>query len=233
MPPFRCCCVTVLLMWITVWIGAGAAAAEGSRPVGGIYSCTDAKGRRHTADRPIPECQDREQRLMNVDGSVRKILPPQMSPSERTDQEAREMQEAQAAQARQEASRRDRNLMRRYPNEIAHDAARNVALDDVRQSIAITQRRLAALAAERKPLLEEASSYVRTPVPLKLRQQLNANDAATQAQRDLVLTQQAELVRLNDLYDNERALLRRLWAGGSPGSVAPAASATPLNEKSP
>lgn len=218
--PLSCCrCVTtVLLMWIAV-AAPDAATAQGSNRAGGIYSCTDAKGRRHTSDRPIPECQDREQRVLNADGSLRQVMPPMMSPTERADQEAREQQEAQAALARQEAARRDRNLMRRYPNQASHDAARNAALDDVRQSIAITERRLKALAAERQPLLESASSYVKTPVPLKLRQQLNANEAATQAQRDLVQTQQAELVRLNDLYDAELALLKRLWAGQAPGTV--------------
>lgn len=221
MPPFCCRRVAVFIMISAVAAGSTPVAAQsgGPRPAGGIYSCTDAKGRRYTSDRPVPECQDREQRLLNTDGSVRKVVPPTMTPSERAEQEAQEQREAQALLARQEAARRERNLMRRYPNQAAHDAARNIALDDVRQSIAVTERRLAALAAERKPLLDSAAAFEKSPMPLTLRQQLNANEAATRAQRDIVQAQQTELVRLNDLYDTELALLKRLWAGEAPGSL--------------
>jgi hypothetical protein len=41
-----------------------------------IYSCVDAKGGKRTSDRPIPECSDREQRILNKDGTVKRILPP-------------------------------------------------------------------------------------------------------------------------------------------------------------
>ena len=34
--------------------------------VQGIYTCTDAKGRKLTSDRPIPECHDREQRVLKT-----------------------------------------------------------------------------------------------------------------------------------------------------------------------
>jgi orotate phosphoribosyltransferase len=36
---------------------------------GGIYACTDANGRRITADRPIASCVDREQRVLGNTGS--------------------------------------------------------------------------------------------------------------------------------------------------------------------
>jgi len=41
-----------------------------------IYSCVDAKGAKRTSDRPIPECSDREQRILNKDGTVKRVLPP-------------------------------------------------------------------------------------------------------------------------------------------------------------
>ncbi|HMC14324.1 MAG TPA: DUF4124 domain-containing protein, partial [Albitalea sp.] len=117
-----------------------------------IYSCIDANGKRLTSDRPIAECSTREQRILNPDGSVRKIVPPTMTTEERADFEARERQAAAERVALQDAIRRDRNLMVRFPNEGVHHKARNAALDDVRAAVQLSEKRLAALASERKPL---------------------------------------------------------------------------------
>ena len=64
---------------------AGAAWAQTKAPPpSNIYTCTTPDGRRLTSDRPIPECQSREQRVLNSDGSVRKMVPPAMSPEEQS-----------------------------------------------------------------------------------------------------------------------------------------------------
>ena len=83
---------------------AGAAWAQTkAAPPPNIYTCTTPDGRRLTSDRPIAECQAREQRVLNSDGSVRKMLPPAMSPEEQSafDQRKR-MEEVQRA-AQQDA----------------------------------------------------------------------------------------------------------------------------------
>src|SRR5687768_6154802 len=90
--------------------GAGTASAA-------IYSCVDANGKKLTSDRPIAECATREQRVLNPDGSVRRILPPTLTADERAEQEARERQQAAERAQLQDAIRRDRNLMVRFPNE--------------------------------------------------------------------------------------------------------------------
>jgi hypothetical protein len=184
-----------------------------------IYSCVDASGKRLTSDRPIPECATRDQRLLNPDGSVRKVLPPTPTADERAEQEARERQAAAARIAQQDAVRRDRNLLTRFPNEAAHAKARAAALDDVRKSMLVSEKRVALLAAERKPLLDESEFYVGKPLPTKLKQQLDANDASVDAQRSLIQDQQTELVRINGLFDAELARLIRLWAGAPAGSM--------------
>jgi hypothetical protein len=102
-------------------------------------------------------------------------------------------------------------------------------VDDVRNSVAQSEKRLAALAAERNPLVDEAEFYVGKQMPLKLKHQLDANEAAAEAQRVLIQNQQSEIVRINSLYDAELAHLRKLWAGAPAGSLgmlagAPAAS---------
>ncbi|MFX5718719.1 hypothetical protein ABTE23_22095, partial [Acinetobacter baumannii] len=74
-------------------------------------------GRKLTGDRPIPECTSREQRVLNADGSQRATLPPFLSPEERAATEAADRRAAAERIAQQDAMRRDRTLMLRYPNE--------------------------------------------------------------------------------------------------------------------
>lgn len=184
-----------------------------------IYSCIDANGKKLTSDRPIAECANRDQKLLNADGSVRKVVPPTPTADENAEAEIAERRAVAERAARQDAIRRDRNLMVRFPNEAAHRRAREAALDDVRKAVRNSEERLKLLAAERKPLLDEAEFYPDKQLPTKLRQALDANDAAVEAQRTLVQNQQAEITRINALFDAELERLKQLWGGAQPGSM--------------
>jgi hypothetical protein len=185
----------------------------------GIYSCVDAAGKRHTSDRPITECLDREQRVLNKDGSQKQTVPPRMNAEERAAEEERQHQKALAEAAAKDAVRRDRNLMLRFPNEAAHNKAREAALDDVRKGIVLSERHLKELQDDRKPLIAETEFYKGKRLPYKLKSKLEANDAQQQAQQDIIQNQSNEIARVNALYDAELARLKRLWAGAPPGSV--------------
>lgn len=206
---------------------AGAAWAQTKAPPpSNIYTCTTPDGRRLTSDRPIPECQSREQRVLNSDGSVRRMQPPAMSPEEQAafDQRKR-MEEVQRA-AQQDAIRRDRNLLQRYADQAAHQRAREAALDDIREAMQQSEKRLQVLAAERKPMLDDAEFYKGKRMPMKLQHQLDMNDASAAAQRESIDNQKAEIVRVNKLYDDELARLKRLWAGAAPGSLEKSATSS-------
>jgi hypothetical protein len=198
----------------------GAAWAQG-KPITGIYTCIDDKGRRLTADRPIVECAGKEQQVLNRDGSLKAIHPATLTADERAEKEARERAEAESRTSQADAVRRDRNLKARYPDEAAHARAREAALDTVRLAMKATEIRLRDLAAERKPLRDEAEFYQGKPLPPKLKAAIDANDASTEAQRSAAATQEAELGRINKLYDLELDRLRRLWAGAVAGSLGP------------
>lgn len=209
-------------------VGAAALAQPGSPPPGGgIYTCTNDQGRKLTSDRPIAECVHKEQLLLNRDGSVRAVIPPTYTAEERAEREARERRAAELRAAQLDAVRRDRNLMARYPNEAAHDKARELALEPLRMAIAATERRLKELAAERVPLVNEAEFYEGRQLPTKIKLQLDANDAAVTAQKSAAATQAAELDRVNGFYDVELERLRKLWAGAQPGSLGPIPASAP------
>jgi hypothetical protein len=206
---------------------AGTAAGQtGKTPSAGIYTCIDDRGRRLTADRPIAECTAKEQLVLNRDGSVKHVLPPTLTAEERAVKEAQERKAAAVRAQRTEAVRRDRNLMARYPDEDAHHRAREAALDTVRLAMKATEIRLRTLESERKPLLAESEFYVGRALPAKLRTQMDANDAARQAQQEAAAQQESEMDRINRLYDLELDRLRRLWSGAAPGSLGAMASAS-------
>lgn len=217
-------------------VPAWGQAANGATSTAGIYSCTDAQGRRLTSDRPIPDCGAREQRVLNKDGSVQRVIPPTLTAEERAEREAAERRAELARAARADAVRRDRNLMARFPNEPAHHKAREAALDTVRLATKATELRLKELAVERKPLQDEAEFYKGRPLPARLKQQLDANDAGVDAQHQSAANQEVEKGRINQLYDLELERLRRLWAGALPGSLPPVAvpaAAPPTTAKAP
>lgn len=202
--------------------------ADGKKNTG-IYSCTTADGRRLTSDRPIAECNTREQRILNPDGSQRATLPPALSPEEKVLQEAQERRLAAERATLRDAIRRDRTLMLRFPNEAAHQQGRSQALDDANKARLSSERRIKELAQERKPLADEAEFYKGRPLPAKLKQQMDANDAAVEAQQQLIENQKAELVRINSRFDAELARLKKLWGGAAPGTLGPAGDSKASN----
>ena len=213
----RCALIATLLV---ASHGVWAQPAEPRR----VFTCIDATGKRLTSDRAIPECVAREQRVLNSDGSLHHIVPPTLTAEEHADAEARERDAMAERVARQDAIRRDRNLMARFPDEAAHRRAREAALDDVRNAVRISEARVKLLTAERKPLLDEAEFYPNKPLPAKLKSQLDATEAALAAQRNLVQNQETEVVRINALYDAELARLRKLWGGAPAGSIRAAST---------
>jgi thiamine biosynthesis lipoprotein ApbE len=202
-----------------------AGAAQAPANAGFVFTCVANGGRTITADRPIAECMDREQRVLRRDGSLDRILAPPLTAEQRAAKEARERLAAEEKRAQTEAVRRDRNLLQRYPDRATHDKAREASLRAATDGVVLSERRLAELAAERKPIVQEAEFYTGKPLPPKLRQQFNANDGATEAQRAALQNLKAEVARVNAVYDSELERLNKLWAGVPPGSVAAMAAA--------
>jgi hypothetical protein len=199
-----------------------------------VFTCVNAAGRALTSDRLIGECMDREQRVLSRDGTLLRVVPASLTADERAEKEAKERKEAAAREARSEGVKRDRNLMQRFPNVAAHQKARDQALEVTQFAITQSEARLADLERERKPLLDETEFYKGKTMPGKLKGQLDANDAATAAQKELLVTQKAEFERASKLYDTELAHLKKLWAGAAPGSLqAPTDAATATTKVKP
>jgi Domain of unknown function (DUF4124) len=220
------CAPGLVRLGMVVGLLAGLATG-GAQAAPGIYTCVDAKGKRLTSDRPIAECLDREQKLLNKDGSLRLTVPPRKNAEERAaEEERRHLAELQEA-ARKDAIRRDRNLVMRYPDKAAHDKARESVLEDLRRSVNASERHLKTLEEERQPLIAETEFYKNKRLPPKLRTRMEANEAQQKAQRDIIQTQKTEMQRVGALYDAELDHLKKLWGGAPPGSLHPENAGSP------
>jgi hypothetical protein len=226
------------LLLAALVVAGPQAARAGEVPGRPIIQC-ELNGKKVTSDRPIPECVNKEQRELNPDGSLKRIIPPTPTADEVAAKEEKEREAKLEFAARSDAVRRDRNLMQRFPDEAAHRKARENALGELRISAKGSSTRIAELMVERKKLDDEKQFYVNEhvnkPLPSQLKQKIDANDASLEAQRSLAQNQVAETDRINALYDAELARLRKLWSGAQPGSLGPlpgtqqtAAAAKPL-----
>jgi hypothetical protein len=206
-----------------VLLALGAPAQTWAQATGGrsIYTCVTAAGKTLTSDRLIAECSGREQRILNADGSLNRVVPPALTADERAVVEERERAATAARTAKLEAARRDRSLLTRYPDEAAHARARAAAIDSVNKLLRASEGRLVELAKERKPLTADAEFYAGKPLPPQLKAQLDANDVSTEGQRYQIASQKAELDRINKNFDAELQRMKKLWAGAPPGSLEP------------
>jgi hypothetical protein len=189
------------------------ALAQSAYP-GGIYTCTDARGRKLTSDRPIAECSDREQTVLNPSGTVRAIVPPTLTGPERAALEARQRREAEERARQAEERRRERALLVRYPNRSMHDKERQEALDSIAVVRQAAINRVRELQRQRKELDTELEFYARDPskVPPSLRRLVEDNDKSMAVQERFILDQEAETTRVNARFDEELLRLQALWA---------------------
>jgi hypothetical protein len=202
---------------------AGMASSAWSQS--GIYSCTDAKGRRLTADRPIAECMDREQQVRSATGRVSRTLPPALTGAEREQQEARERKAAEERQRLAEEKRLQRALLARYPHQDVHDGERAKALKAPLDAIASAQRRIAELQQQRKAAETEAA-LPKTPAEAqaRLKRQVEDIDQHVAAQNRFIATHEEEKKRITRRFDEELARLKPLWTE----RAATAAASQPL-----
>ena len=203
--------------WLVVLATSLSASALAQAAAGGsgeVYTCIDKNGKRITSDRIIPECSDREQRVLDSTGAERRRIGPSLTEHERSAQEAQRRQKAQE-KARLIAERRaERVLITRYPDQAAHQAEREQSLDQVDQVIAVARKRITELRTDRKALEEELQFYngALYKAPVKLQRQFADNDQAIEEQERFIAAQRQEKQRINERFDAELAKLRVLWA---------------------
>ncbi len=203
--------------------GTSGYAQTGESP-SGIFSCTDAKGRKLTSDRPIPECVDREQKVLNPSGTVRAKVGPTLTAQERAEAEARERVEVEARALQAEEKRRERALLVRYPSREVHDKERAEALAQVAVVIKAAKQRVEELQQDRRKFDEEMEFYKKDPsrAPSSIRRQIEDIVESMAVQKRFIADQDNEVRRINVRFDDELVRLKQLWLTQSRGKPAAA-----------
>jgi hypothetical protein len=204
-----------MLGWVLCGVLGTAALAQGA--VGGIYTCVDSKGRKLTSDRPIAECMDREQKLLNPSGTVRAKVAPVLTASERAELEAKQKEEAEALALQAEQKRRERALLVRYPSRPVHDKERAQALAQVATIKQSTNARIDDLQKDLRQMEQELEFYKKNPskAPLSLRRQVDDIVQSIAVQKRFLAEQDNEVRRINGRFDEELQRLNVLWAAQS------------------
>ena len=210
---------------VVATLGCDAAWAQTS-PAASIYTCVDRNGRRLTADRPIPECLDREQRELSPSGITRRQIGPSLTEHERAAQEVQRRKEVEARNREMEERRRERVLTSRYPDNATHDVERFAALQMVDDVTATAEKRMAELKEQRKAMDVEMEFYKRDPAkaPMSLRRKIAENEDGIAEQMRFIAGQDQEKRRVNQRFDLELAQLRKLWESQRAPVTADAAS---------
>lgn len=215
-------------MYRTAVLAAALASLFGHAAAQGVYTCTDSKGRRLTADRPIIDCIDREQLQVNPSG-LKRVIPPNPTAAERAAEETRARLALEERNRLEELKKRERALVTRYPNQGVHDRERAEALALVDSVTAAAQLRTRDLLTQRRFLDGEVEFYKLDPsrMPVKLKRQIEEVEAHLAAQKRFLVDQEVEKVRVNARFDEELSRLKPLWAlqGASLAATARAASA--------
>ncbi|HYW58628.1 MAG TPA: DUF4124 domain-containing protein [Polaromonas sp.] len=179
----------------------------------GIYSCVDAKGRKITADRPVPECSDRVQKELRPSGSVKRMVAPVPTAQERAAQEEKDKRAAEAAAREVEEKRRDRALLLRYPARDVHDKERANALGQIDEVIKAASKRTTELGEQRKAINTDFEFYKSDPAkaPAPLKRRLEENESSLSVQKRFIAEQEMEKRRVTMRFDEELVKLRQLW----------------------
>ena len=193
---------------------AAQAWAQQARPPQEVYTCIDKHGRRIISDRPIADCVDREQRVLDHTGTERRRIGPSLTEHERAAQEVQRRKQAEESARIAEERRRERALTARYPDEATHQAERNAALDQVEEVVVVAHKRVQSLKAERRRLDVELEFYRGdvTKAPVLLQRQIADNEQALADQQRFLATQELEKRRIHQRFDAALAQLRQLWA---------------------
>ena len=187
-----------------------------------IYTCIDDAGRRLSADRPIPQCADREQRVLGASGVERNRLGPALTELEMSQRLELRRQEAAAQQRLQDQRRVDAALLARYPEIAVHDAARKKALLQVDDTSIVAKRKLQELSLTMQRVQQALKGYLNPlDVPAQLRETALEVEKALQNQNVILNVQEEEKKRIHQRFDRELQKLKVLWRSQENKNIAP------------
>ena len=205
-------------MKIFVCIGFVVAACVASTAMAqSIYSCTDAKGRKITSDRPVPDCIDRTQQELTSQGTVKRVMGPTLTAQERAVLDEKDKAALELRLQASEEKRRDRAILARYPNQASHDLERGQALALIDEVVKTAAKRSVELGEQRVGINADFEFYKKdtSKAPAALKRRLDENNNGIAIQQRFIAEQDIEKRRVNQRFDQELVKLKSLWSMAS------------------
>ena len=190
---------------------------------GRIYTCKDASGKTITSDRPLPECQGREGRVLSKSGTTVQTIEAPLTDDQRAAREAEDEKKKEAAVVRAEQLRRDKALLSTYQNLDDLESKRQRALLQVEREMRESEKRMGVLEKVEQENKQEQEFYKRKQMPVELKRRVDENEGALRAEKLLLASKKGEIVQVNQKFDDDKKRYTELTAG--PGKGKPAATA--------
>ena len=206
----------VQLAGVAVLIAQGAvltapdalAQAAGGR----IYTCKDASGKTITSDRPLPECQGRDGRILSNQGTTVKTIEAPLTSEQQAAREVEEEKKKEAGIKRAEQLRKDKALLNTYQNIDDLESKRQRALLQVEREMKEAERRVSFLAKQELEIKEEEAFFKKKQMPLELKRKLDENEGALRAERSLLASKKDEITQVNQRFDEDKKRFTELSA---------------------
>lgn len=186
-----------------------------------IYTCKDASGKTITSDRPLPECQGREGRVLSGQGTTVKRIEAPLTPEQIAAREAAEQKKHAEEERRREQLRKDKALLNTYASLDDIESKRQRALSQVEREAREAERRISLLERQASENRSEADFYKKKAIPSDLKRRLDENEAALKAEKNLFGQKKDEVAQVNVKFDEDRK--RYLDLIGAASASQPAA----------
>lgn len=190
----------VLLAGLTALFAQGAVAQQSGR----IYTCKDASGKTITSDRPLPECQGREGRVLSGQGTTLKVIEAPLTAEQEAARAAEEEKKKEEALKRAEQARRDKALLNTYQNIDDLESKRQRALLQVEREMKDAERRVSFLEKQEQEYKQEGEFYKKRQMPIELKRKLDENEGALRAERLLLASKKEEISQVNIKFDDDK-----------------------------
>lgn len=183
-----------------------------------LYVCTTKAGKTITSDRPPPECADRAIRELRSDGSTRRVIEPPLTDEQKVQRELDRKKRLQEEDIAREQLRKDKALLEAYGSEAEIDDARDRQLAQRHQMIEVAGKRLQGHQEWRRKLDDEKEFYAKRELPDKLRRAYESNDSLVRSEEKIISALRADIVRINERFDEDRRRFRELVVSGASAS---------------
>ncbi len=169
-----------------------------------IYTCKDANGKTITSDRPLPECQGREGRVLSGQGATVKKIEAPLTPEQQAARDIEDQKKRQEDELRREQARRDKALLNTYAGVDDIESKRQRALAQVEREARESERRISLLERQASENRAEAEFYKKKQMPADLKRKLDENEAALKAEKHLLASKKSEVAQVNVKFDEDK-----------------------------